>query len=129
MVELARGEASEVCRQFPELALLVLHGSRARDDAHPRSDWDFAYHADSSLDEFALRARLADCLRTNEIDLLNLDRAGGLVRYRAARDGQLLFERRPGEFERFRLEAIRFWLDAAPAIRAGYANVLESVDR
>jgi predicted nucleotidyltransferase len=129
MVELAPADVDEIRRQFPELRLLVLHGSRARGDAHSGSDWDFAYQAESSLDELALRALLADRLRTDELDLLDLGRAGGLVRYRAARDGKVVFERGTGEFERFRLEAVRFWLDAAPVIRAGYADVLESVDR
>jgi len=51
------------------------------------------------------------------------------VRYRAARDGKVVFERRAGEFERFKLAAIRFWLDAGHVIRAGYADVLGSLDR
>lgn len=129
MVELARIDADEIRRKFPELDLLVLHGSRARAEAHPRSDWDFAYSARGPFDDLELRALLADRLRTDGIDVVDLGRAGGLLRYRAARDGKIVFERRTGEFERFTLRALRFWLDAAPAIRAGYANVLESVDR
>jgi predicted nucleotidyltransferase len=129
MVALAPFDVDELRRRFPELDLLVLHGSRARDEAHAQSDWDFAYRASGSLDELALRAWLVDRLRTDELDLLNLDRAGGLVRYRAARDGKIVLERQPGSFEDFKLQAIGFWLDAAPAIRAGYAHVLESVGR
>lgn len=34
---------AELAATMPGLGLLVLHGSRARGDAHQRSDWDFAY--------------------------------------------------------------------------------------
>jgi predicted nucleotidyltransferase len=129
MVEPERIDVDEIGRKFPELELLVLHGSRAREEAHPSSDWDFAYSARDAFDELGLRAFLADRLRTDGIDLVDLGRAGGLLRYRAAREGKVVFERRAGEFERFALQALRFWLDAAPAIRAGYTHVLESVDR
>lgn len=128
MAELTGIDMDELRRRFPELVLLVLHGSRARSDAHAASDWDFAYRASGRLDELGLRAALSDLLRTDDVDLVDLDRAGGLVRYRAARDGKVLLERGDGEFERFSLQAVRFWLDAAPALREGYAAVLGSLD-
>jgi hypothetical protein len=116
-------------RDFPQLQLLLLHGSRARGDAHELSDWDFAYLADANheFDELGLRAALVRALATDKVDLMDLGRAGGLVRYRAARDGRLIIERQPGNFERFSVAAIGFWLDAQGPIRAGYAAVLESL--
>ena len=66
-------------------------------------------------------------LETDHVDVLDLDRAGGLIRYCAARDAKVLVERSPGEFQRFALSAIRFWLDAEHAVRAGYAKISENL--
>lgn len=115
----------ELGRAFPELELLLMHGSRARGDAHPQSDWDFAYLADPSLDELALRSLLVKMLGSDAVDVADLSRAGGLLRYRAAKEGELVLERSPGAHETFALSAISFWLDAEPVLRAGYESVLE----
>jgi len=51
------------------------------------------------------------------------------VRYRAARDGRLVFEAERGAFERFWFDAVSFWCDAAPVLRAGYKTVLDGLGR
>lgn len=129
MLDLAGKTIDEaaLARAFPGLRLLLLHGSRARGDAGARSDWDFAYRAEPNLDELELRAALVRALGTDDLDLLDLDRAGGLVRYRAARDGKVVVASAPEEFERFALDAVRFWLDAGRAVQAGYEKVLENL--
>jgi hypothetical protein len=58
------------------------------------------------------------------VDLVDLQRASGLLRYRAARDGLLVYEAEPRLGERFRLDAAQFWCDAAPVLRRGYEGVL-----
>ncbi len=107
----------------PGLALLVLHGSRARGDARDESDWDFAYLG-TNVDAAMLAGELGCAVRSDRLDLADLDRAGGLVRYRVARDGRCAYERIPGTFDRFRISAIRFWLDVERVVREQYAEVL-----
>jgi len=107
----------------------VLHGSRARDDAHAGSDWDFAYLAGDELDPLALRADLEAALGSSDLDLVDLSRAGGLLRFRAARDGRCLYEGRPGVFDDFRLRAIGFWLEVAPVVEPEYRAVLRDLGR
>jgi predicted nucleotidyltransferase len=109
----------------PGLRLLLLHGSRARNEAHAHSDWDFAYEADATFDADALLAALADTLHADRIDLVDLDRAGALFRHRVARDGVVVFERTPGRFDRFWLNAVDTWCDLAPVLEPLYARVLE----
>jgi predicted nucleotidyltransferase len=116
-----------IAEQTPGVRLLVLFGSRARGDAHARSDWDFGYLAGPDLDVDALRARLVDTLATDSVDLADLERASGLLRYRAARDGRVVFESPAGTGDRFRLEAATFWCDAAPVLQRGYDRVLEEL--
>ena len=118
-------ERAELSRTFPELQLLLVHGSRARGEAHQNSDWDFAYLAGPNLDELALRAALVRMVGSDDVDIADLSRAGGLLRYRAVKEGQVVLERESGAYEDFAVAAISFWLDAEPSLRAGYEAVLE----
>jgi predicted nucleotidyltransferase len=111
------------------LSLLVLHGSRARGEETNVSDWDFAFLGDAGLDRLALAADLGDVLATDRIDLTDLARAGGLLRYRVARDGVVVVERDAGAFDRFWLSAVDFYCDAGPVLRAGWEGALAGLDR
>jgi predicted nucleotidyltransferase len=128
-----RHEAIEALRHAsadaPGLQLLVLHGSRARGDAHSGSDWDLAYRATPAFDPDALLARLADALKADRIDLVDLDRAGALLRFRVARDGVVAFEREGGEFRRFWFAAVDTWCDLAPVLEPAYEAVLDRIGR
>lgn len=107
------------------LTLLVLFGSRARGDVSAQSDWDFGFLSDTSVDQLTVMAALAEAVGSERVDLVDLARASGLLRYRAARDGVLVYEARPGIFDRFRFEAARFWYDAEPVLRPGYDGILD----
>jgi len=109
------------------LTLLVLFGSRARGDAAAEADWDFGFLSDSSVDPLTIMAALAEAVGSERLDLVDLARASGLLRYRAARDGMLVYEARPGIFDRFRFEAARFWYDAEPVLRPGYDAILDGL--
>lgn len=117
-----------IAAAHPGLQLLVLHGSRARGDAHAGSDWDFAYQASTGFDPSLLHADLCLDLKTDRVDLADLAASGGLLRYRVARDGVVVFEGAPKVFDRFWFDAVSFWCDAAPVLRAGYAAVLKDLD-
>lgn len=114
----------------PGLALLVLHGSRARGDQRVDSDWDVTYLADEgSLDADGLLASLAELLKADRVDLADLARAGALFRHRVAGDGVVLFERTPGTFDRFWLDAVHTWCDLAPVLTPIYEQVLQALPR
>lgn len=117
-------ELSALAKQTPGLRLLVLHGSRARGQEHERSDWDFGYAAEADCDIVGLSGALGRALGTDDVDLVDLERASGLLRYRVAREGLVLFERRPRDYERFVVTALRFWFDAGPTIAAAQEVVL-----
>ncbi|MHA6617765.1 type VII toxin-antitoxin system MntA family adenylyltransferase antitoxin [Pseudonocardia sp. DLS-67] len=107
--------------------VLVLHGSRARGDEGAASDWDFGVLTDGTTDLVGLSAALTSALGTDAVDLVDLRRASALLRYRAARDGVVLVERGEGTFREFQLEAVHFWCDAGPVIRAAQNDVLAAL--
>lgn len=119
----------DVASRTPGLELLVLFGSRARGEEHARSDWDFGYLGGHTLDVAALLAALVETVGSDRLDLVDLARASGLLRYRAARDGVALFESRPRIMESFCLDAADFWCDAEPILRRGYDDVLADLRR
>lgn len=53
---------TRIASAAPGLQMPLLHGSRARNEAHAHSDWDFADQADAAFDADALLAALADRL-------------------------------------------------------------------
>ncbi len=61
------------------------------------------------------------------VDLAELEGAGGLLRYRAAREGRVVRERGTGEHERFWTDAVHFWCDAQPILEQGFRGVLEGL--
>jgi hypothetical protein len=109
------------------LRLLVLHGSRSRDDSSVDSDWDFGYLADEGFDPDALVAGLAKALQADRIDLADLTRASGQLRFRVARDGVVIYSCDDAEWERFWMEAVSFWCDAGPVVRAAYDGALQEL--
>jgi predicted nucleotidyltransferase len=118
---------ARIVARYPALKLLVLFGSRARGDARPESDWDVGFTGHPELDQEGLLADLVTACGTHRIDFVDLDRAGGLVRYRASRDGVPLHEAVAGEFRRFWWNAVSFWCDAEPVLRRGYDDVLRGL--
>lgn len=109
----------------PQLRLVVLFGSRARGDAHARSDWDVGFLADAAFDADRLLAILVERLGADRVDLVDLGRAGALLRHRVARDGIAVFEREASEFTRFWLDAVGAWCDLAPVLLPLYDRALE----
>jgi predicted nucleotidyltransferase len=119
----------DLARKSPGLHLLVLFGSRARGESHSGSDWDFGYLATRDFDPADFLARLVLLLGTDRLDLVNLERTNGLLRFRAAGEGQTLFESSDSVFERFAFEAISYWCDMGPIIRNGYEEILQGLAR
>ena len=120
---------SEAASTSAGLDLLLLFGSRARGDAHRESDWDFGFLATPEFEPQTFIGTLMILVGTERVDLVDLNRAGGLLRFRAARDGRVVFERRPGLAHVYRLQAADFWCDLGPLLQQGYEDVLAGLSR
>lgn len=120
---LSEADVEILAAAHPEIGALVLFGSRAIGEARPGSDWDFGVlpaRGQGEPDLAGLHRDLSLLLSTDALDLVDLTRASGLLRFRCARDGRMVFEQEAGVFHRFWLDAVRFWFDAehvvAPAL-------------
>jgi predicted nucleotidyltransferase len=115
----------------PSLRLAVLFGSTARAQDNRDSDLDIAIlpmaveddddHGLPLSTELRLQADLASIAR-RDVDLVRLDRAATLMKWRIARDGLPLLERAPFAFARFVAHATSEHLDYAPAFAAASAR-------
>lgn len=105
-----------VAEQVPYLQLLILFGSRARDDSNKESDWDFAVLYDEILREeyekngwdwLRIWRILEDVfdLPEDKVDCIILNECSDIIAHTVARDGKLLYEKEKGAFESFQQRA------------------------
>ncbi len=120
-------QLTECAQKYKEMRLFLLFGSRAQGQAREDSDWDFGYVADKHFDSQLLYTDLVITLRTDHIDLVDLTRASGLLRFRVAKDNLVLYDNPKGQYQKFWFEAVSFWCDAGSIIREEYKKVLEDL--
>ncbi len=93
------------------LRLVVLFGSVVSGKVHGNSDIDIAFLFDGPIDIIALTNKVSMLLRTDNVDVIDLRHAGPVLRFAAARDGRLLYERSAGLFHEFYSLAFRRYVD------------------
>jgi len=111
--------SSQIPEKIPYLKMLVLFGSRATGNTHVKSDWDFAvlcdqeqredYVKDNAFLWFELPIVIGEIFQINsdQIDVVELNKCSWLIAHFVARDGIMLYEKYPGEFETFRLTSLK----------------------
>ncbi|MEH1854470.1 MAG: nucleotidyltransferase domain-containing protein [Nostoc sp.] len=111
--------SSQIPEKIPYLKMLVLFGSRATGNTHAKSDWDFAvlcdqeqredYVKDNAFLWFELPIVIGEIFQINsdQIDVVELNQCSWLIAHFVARDGIMLYEKYPGEFETFRLTSLK----------------------
>lgn len=103
----------DILEKAPYLTLLVLFGSRARGNASPQSDWDFAFlcdenyrkqHEKGGLDSFRIWGILQRSydLADDQIDVIEMKSCSELMAHYIAQDGLVIYEHSPGLFENFK---------------------------
>jgi uncharacterized protein (DUF433 family)/predicted nucleotidyltransferase len=109
-------EIPQIIEQVPYLKLLVLFGSRARGDHDQKSDWDFAFLCDEEMrkqyekggwDAYRTWGILqrAYNLGDDQIDVVEIKNCSNLLAHSIAKEGQVIYERNPGEFEAFQKQS------------------------
>ncbi len=115
-----------VCKQH-NLSLVILFGSHSRGQADKNSDIDLAVLVDKkTIDadfEFSLLTTFVNLVQRDNLDLVLLNRAEPLLQSQVARYGTLLYEKSPGLFNRFRVQAVKNYDDAQKFIWLGETYV------
>jgi predicted nucleotidyltransferase len=132
--------SSTLASTHPNLKLLVLFGSRARGEADPSSDWDFAFLQEPDrpterkpfwfpgsdlLDSLCKALQVSD----DAIDLVDLSTCSDIVAHFVARDGQVIYEKTPGEFAQFQQQALKTKAELKQYRHAQREKVLQSLQR
>lgn len=119
---------------FPAVQAAYLFGSFARERSGPLSDIDIAVliepdvpHREEIVGE--IQDTLCRALRTDRIDLVDLNRSSPPLAYRVIRDGKQVFCRDPVARESFESGTVMRYLDFQPlrdrAFQSGREHILE----
>jgi uncharacterized protein len=109
-----------VLEEGPALRLALLFGSGARGTLRRDSDVDVAILVREPAMTLGEGLALQACLSRavgREVDLVRLDRANPLLRWRIAREGVALLANPPFELPRFRAQAAIEHADMLPQLR------------
>ena len=103
------GSLATLCERF-DIRLLVAHGSAVRDTTlTPPRDLDLAFRAasDGRADIVAIIGAFIDATRFDDIDMMDLSRAGDVAKARALSPSSvLLYESAPSTFTLAQIAAI-----------------------
>lgn len=108
--------------ELPAVQLAVLFGSTARRRTRRDSDVDVGVLLEPTDLETrqAVEVALGEVVSRaagRDLDFVMLDSAPPLLRFQVTRHGELLFEREPGTWTRFKVRAWRDWWDWKPYAR------------
>ena len=93
-----------------EVLLAYLFGSLGRGQAGHDVDLAILIRGEPA---FRLREAITDCLETERVDLVDLQRASPVLRFEILRTGQLLYAADLALSERFELATLRLYRDTA----------------
>ncbi len=120
------GHVVEVLKALPAVQLAVAFGSVARGEDHLRSDLDLGLllDPDSRQCRGEVEIPIGRAAR-RRVDFVYLDEAPPLLRFEVARAGQVLLERRPRLWTRFKAKAMIDWWDWGPTARKMHAVYIQ----
>ena len=125
-MEIDRQKIKAVAEKY-DLEFVVLFGSQATGQTHPKSDVDLAYFPPRNLSfdqESKLYLDLVEAVRKNEIDLVNLKQASPLLLKQIVSKSSLLYEKQRGSFNEFILYVYRIYRETASLRRLEKEYVL-----
>jgi len=93
------------------LQLVLLFGSMAKGSVHGKSDIDLGFLFDEPVDVLALTNEVVKLLHSDRVDVADLRRASPLLKFSAAKEGIVLYERSDALFNQFLSLAFRMYID------------------
>ncbi|MDP3996221.1 MAG: nucleotidyltransferase domain-containing protein [bacterium] len=95
------------------LNVVVLFGSQATGKIHSKSDVDIAVISRKPVERIKLVSEFSDLLRRDDVEVVNLVNASPTLMRSVVADGKLLYEAEEGAFLRWKIYAIKIWMETA----------------
>ena len=114
-IEEIKSEIEQVAKKHQLLAV-ALFGSQATGALHQKSDVDIAVlgRGQISFDEkMKISSELSEMFKREDVEVVDIapNSASPTLMYAVVRDGKLLYEREAGDFLRWKLYAIKMWME------------------
>lgn len=113
MVKIDQEILARICEEF-SLSFVVLFGSQLPGRKGLKDDYDIAVFSEDKIsddEDLELVSRFSQVLQSDALDVVILNFAAPLIQCEVATCARLLFERKPGSFNRFRWRAVQRWND------------------
>lgn len=95
-------QLQKIFKAAPKIKLVYFFGSRARGDAGPTSDYDFAVYLDEKNEKklfevkIYLMNKIGKMLKTDKVDVVILNSAeSSELKYNIIKEGNLIYEKKP----------------------------------
>ncbi len=109
-----KSKIAELARKR-DLSMVVLFGSQATGLIHRASDKDIAGLGKGRLNLYELVSDFSKIFNRDDVQVADIDpnSASPTLMHAVVRDGKLLYEREAGVFLRWKLYAIKMWMETA----------------
>jgi predicted nucleotidyltransferase len=109
-LESLKPRISEIAQKY-SLDLVVLFGSQATGRIHEKSDVDLAVIGKRPPNRARLAIEFDQIFQRNDVEVIDLSRASPTLMREIVIEGKLLYEREPDLFFRWKLYAIKIWME------------------
>ena len=107
------------------LDVVAVFGSQATDRVHSKSDVDIAVLSHAPVNRARIAMELDSIFKRGYTEVVNLANASPTLMRQVVSEGRLLYEREQGLFFRWKIYAIKIWMETAWLRALGRKKLVE----
>jgi predicted nucleotidyltransferase len=96
-----------------KLEFVALFGSEARGNTHKESDIDIAVLSKEKIEILDITSDFCDLFKRDDVEVVDVGNASPTICVVVVRDGVLLYEKDDGYFAKWKMFAIKVWMESA----------------
>ncbi len=129
MIETDKKEIAKIAEKHG-LSIVALFGSQATGALHSKSDIDIAVLGKDQIafeEKIKISSELSEAFKREDVEIVDIDpnSASPTLMHAVVRDGKLLYEKSPGDFLRWKLYAIKMWMETTWLRDLGRKKLIE----
>jgi len=124
-IQAKKKEIAKIAEKYG-LDMVVLFGSQATGNTHPKSDVDIGYTSPTQLElstRFKIEIELSKLLGREDIEFVDLRRISPVMKKIIADEGILLYQRVLGMFVIFKMYAFKLYVETRPLRELRYQSL------